>query len=41
MAYLIVFMIHDASLNYALTPTDKIHTILESYNNRLDYDLNE
>ena len=39
VASLIDFMNHDASLNNALTPTDKIHTILESYNNRQDYDL--
>ncbi len=40
VASLIDFMNHDASLNNALTPTDKIHGILESYNNRQDFDLN-
>ena len=40
VASLIDFMNHDASLTYALTPTDKIHSILESYNNRQEFDIN-
>ncbi|MCM1220957.1 MAG: ribose-phosphate pyrophosphokinase [Lachnospiraceae bacterium] len=38
VASLIDFMNHDASLNNALTTTEKIHGILEAYNNRLDMD---
>ncbi len=40
VASLIDFMNHDASLNNALTPTDKIHSILESYNNRQAFEMN-
>nr|WP_304580836.1 ribose-phosphate pyrophosphokinase [uncultured Acetatifactor sp.] len=40
VASLIDFMNHDASLTYALTPTDKIHSILESYSNRQEFDMN-
>lgn len=38
IASLIDFMNHDASLNNALTPTEKIHQILDAYNNRLRAD---
>ncbi len=40
VASLIDFMNHDASLNNALTPTGKIHSILESYNNRQAFEMN-
>lgn len=40
VASLIDFMNHDASLANALTPTDRIQSILESYNNRQDFDMN-
>ena len=40
VASLIDFMKHEASLANALTPTDKIHSILESYNNRQEFDMN-
>jgi len=39
IASLIDFMNHDASLNNALTTTEKIHSILEAYNNRMEIDL--
>ena len=38
VASLIDFMNHDVSLNNALTTTEKIHGILEAYNNRLEID---
>lgn len=41
IASLIDFMNHDASLNNALTATDKIQDILESYNDRMNFDLSE
>ena len=34
VASLIDFMNHDASLNNALTTTDKIHSIVDAYNRR-------
>lgn len=37
LASIVDFMNHDVSLTNVLTPTDKIHTILEKYNNREDY----
>lgn len=37
LASIIDFMNHDVSLSYVLTPTDKIRTILEKYNNREEY----
>lgn len=40
LASLIDFMNHDASLNNALTTTDKIHSIVESYNNRQAFEMN-
>ena len=40
VASLIDFMNHDASLANALTPTDRIQSILESYNNRQEFDMN-
>ncbi len=40
LASLIDFMNHDASLTNALTATDKIHDILESYNNRQEFEMN-
>ena len=40
VASLIDFMNHDASLANALPPTDRIQSILESYNNRQDFDMN-
>lgn len=39
VASLIDFMNHDASLTNALTPTDKIHSIVESYNNRQEFEM--
>lgn len=38
IASLINFMNHDLSLNNALETTDKIHGILEAYNNRVEVD---
>ena len=40
LASLIDFMNHDASLTNALTATDKIHKIVESYNNRQEFEMN-
>lgn len=39
LASIIDFMNHDVSLNNVLTPTEKIHTILEKYNNREEYNI--
>ncbi|MDR0949720.1 MAG: ribose-phosphate pyrophosphokinase [Lachnospiraceae bacterium] len=39
VASLIDFMNHDLSLNNVMTPTDKIHEIVNRFNNRLDIDL--
>lgn len=39
VASLIDFMNHDASLTNVFTATDKIHSILESYNNRQEFEL--
>lgn len=39
LASIIDFMNHDVSLNNVLTPTEKIHTILEKYNNREEYQI--
>lgn len=36
IASLINFMNHDASLNNIMTTTDKIHSVLDAYNNRTD-----
>lgn len=41
LASLIDFMNHDASLNNVLTDTAKIHGILESYNNRVEVEIDE
>ncbi|MCI9336003.1 MAG: ribose-phosphate pyrophosphokinase [Lachnospiraceae bacterium] len=40
LASLIDFMNHDASLTNALTATDKIHRIVEAYNNRQSFEMN-
>ena len=37
LASIIDFMNHDVSLTNVLTPTEKIRTILEKYNNREEY----
>lgn len=37
LASIIDFMNHDISLSNVLTPTEKIHKVLASYNNRLEY----
>ncbi len=39
LASIIDFMNHDLSLNNVLTPTEKINTILERYNNREEYNI--
>jgi ribose-phosphate pyrophosphokinase len=39
IASLIDFMNHDASLSNTMATTDKIHSILEAYNNRTDFEL--
>ena len=39
VASLIDFMNHDASLTNTLATTEKIHSILEAYNNRIEIDL--
>ena len=36
---IIDFMNHDVSLSNVLTPTEKIRTILEKYNNREEYNI--
>jgi len=41
IAQIIDFMNHDVSTTNVLTPTDKIHEILEKYNNRMNYDIIE
>lgn len=40
LASLIDFMNHDASLTNVLTATDQIHGIVESYNNRQEFEMN-
>ena len=39
LASIIDFMNHDVSLTNVLTPTEKIRTILEKYNNREEYNI--
>jgi len=39
LASIIDFMNHNVSLNHVLTPTDKIHTILEHYNRREAFEI--
>ncbi len=39
VASIIDFMNHDASLSNVMTPTEKIHSIVEAYNNRTDVDM--
>ena len=41
IASLIDFMNHDSSLSNVLATTDKIHGILEAYNNRMQFELEE
>ncbi|MCH5342637.1 MAG: ribose-phosphate pyrophosphokinase [Acetatifactor sp.] len=41
VASLIDFMNHDASLSSVMTDTDKIHGIVEAYNNRTNMDIEE
>ena len=41
IASLIDFMNHDSSLSNVLATTEKIHSILEAYNNRTQFDLDE
>ncbi|MCM1045415.1 MAG: ribose-phosphate pyrophosphokinase [Candidatus Gastranaerophilales bacterium] len=40
VASLIDFMNHDASLSNIMTTTDRIHSIVEAYNNRVEMNLN-
>ncbi len=39
VASIIDFMNHDASLSNVMTPTEKIHSIVEAYNNRTEVDM--
>ena len=39
LASIVDFMNHDVSLGHVLTPTEKIHQILQRYNNREDVEL--
>ncbi|MCM1027092.1 MAG: ribose-phosphate pyrophosphokinase [Roseburia sp.] len=40
IASIIDFMNHDVSLSNAMATTEKMHSVLEAYNNRLDVDVN-
>ena len=41
IAQIIDFMNHDVSVSNVMTSTEKIHEVLEKYNNRVKYELNE
>ncbi|MBO5282563.1 MAG: ribose-phosphate pyrophosphokinase, partial [Lachnospiraceae bacterium] len=41
LASIIDFMNHDVSLTNAMATTDKIHSIVDAYNNRRDFELHD